>query len=62
MPKALEQALSREASKKGLTGKHRNAYVYGTMREAGWQPKREKQASLKNKRKQSLDHTSTTTR
>jgi hypothetical protein len=40
MPKAMEEALGREADKKGLTGKHRNAYVYGTMRKTGWKPKK----------------------
>jgi len=36
MPKAMEDALKREAKKKGLTGKRADAYVYGTMRKAGW--------------------------
>ncbi len=38
MPKKLEQKLVREASKKGLTGKRKNAYVYGTLRKTGWKP------------------------
>lgn len=38
MPKKLERALKREASKKGLKGKRKNAYVYGTMRKTGWTP------------------------
>lgn len=41
MPVVLERALKREAAKKGLTGKHADAYVYGTMRKTGWTPKRE---------------------
>jgi len=31
MPKKLEQALKREAKKKGLKGKARDAYIYGTL-------------------------------
>lgn len=42
MPKALEQKLSKEASKEGLTGKRKDAYVYGTLRKTGWKPKGEK--------------------
>jgi len=44
MPKALEQKLKREADKKGLTGKRKNAYVYGTLRETGWKPSTQKKA------------------
>lgn len=40
MPKALEKRLEREAAKKGLKGKRRNAYVYGTLRKLGWKPGR----------------------
>jgi len=42
MPKKLEQKLKREATKKGLTGKRKNAYIYGTLRKTGWKPKRKK--------------------
>jgi len=42
MPKAMEKALKQEAAKRGLTGKRKDAYVYGTMRKAGWVPKQEK--------------------
>lgn len=42
MPKKMEEDLEREAKKKGLTGKRRDAYVYGTMRKTGWKPEREK--------------------
>lgn len=45
MPKALENKLKREAATKGLTGKRKNAYVYGTLRETGWKPKRERSRS-----------------
>jgi len=31
MPKIVEDKLKREASKKGLTGKRKDAYVYETM-------------------------------
>ena len=40
MPKKLEQALKREANKKGLTGERKNAYVYGALRKTGWSPKK----------------------
>lgn len=41
MPKELEMRLKRQARAKGLTGKKADAYVYGTMRDTGWKPKRE---------------------
>jgi len=31
MPKKLHDKLEREAKKKGLKGKRKNAYVYGTL-------------------------------
>lgn len=31
MPKKLHDKLNRQAAKKGLTGKRKKAYVYGTM-------------------------------
>jgi hypothetical protein len=42
MPEAMERELKKEAEKKGLTGKRKNAYIYGTMRKTGWRPSREK--------------------
>lgn len=42
MPKKAKEALKKEASKKGLTGKRRNKYIYGALRKMGWKPKREK--------------------
>lgn len=42
MPKKMEKALKKEAKKKGLKGKRRNAYIYGTLRKTGWKPKRER--------------------
>lgn len=41
MPKEMERNLKRQADKKGLKGERKNAYIYGTMRNAGWKPKRE---------------------
>jgi hypothetical protein len=38
MPKKLEQDLKRQATKKGLTGDRKDAYVYGTLRKTGWTP------------------------
>ena len=42
MPKELEQKLLAEARTKGLTGKRKNAFVFGTLRKTGWKPKRER--------------------
>jgi hypothetical protein len=42
MPKALEKKLEKQAKKKGLKGKRKDAYIYGTMRKAGWKPKKKK--------------------
>ena len=42
MPKRLERKLRRAARRKGWTKKHQDAYVYGTLRKAGWKPKRRK--------------------
>jgi hypothetical protein len=44
MPKKMERELKAEARKKGLTGKHAEAYIYGTMRKTGWKPSREKKS------------------
>lgn len=49
MPKKLEEALRKEAAKKGLTGEHLDAYVYGGMRKMGWIPSTQKH-SLKDKK------------
>lgn len=40
MPKKLEMKLKREASKKGLHGRRADAYVYGTLRNIGWKPRK----------------------
>lgn len=42
MPKKMEQALKRQARKKGLKSEKADAYVYGTMRKTGWKPKKAK--------------------
>lgn len=42
MPKVLEKKLREEATKKGLTGEHFDAYVYGGMRKSGWIPSTQK--------------------
>jgi len=42
MPKKLEEKLKRQAKKKGLKGKRKKAYVYGTLRKTGWKPSRKK--------------------
>jgi len=38
MPKKLERKLFRRATRMGLRGRRRNAYVYGTLRKKGWRP------------------------
>ena len=41
MPKKLEKELKKSATKKGLTGDKKNAYVYGTMQKVtDWKPKK----------------------
>ena len=40
MPKAMEKSLKSQTRKKGLSKKKTNAYVYGTMRKAGWKPRK----------------------
>lgn len=42
MPKKLERQLKQQAAKKGLKGARKDAYVYGTLRQTGWKPKRER--------------------
>ena len=42
MPKKLEEKLKREAKAKGLTGERKDAYVYGSLRKAGWKPSTQK--------------------
>ena len=38
MPAKMEKALKKEVKKLGLTGDRAKAYIYGTMRKAGWKP------------------------
>jgi len=42
VPLILENKLKSEADKKGLLGKRKNAYIYGTMRKTGWKPTQRK--------------------
>ncbi len=42
MPKKMEQKMRKQAKKKGLKGKRKDAYIYGTMRKTGWKPKKKK--------------------
>ena len=50
MPKALERKLKAQAKKKGFSKERIGAYVYGTLRETGWKPEREKQLSAIKKK------------
>jgi hypothetical protein len=38
MPVELERKLKRQAKKKGFGKKRTGAYVYGTLRNTGWNP------------------------
>jgi len=40
----LERQLKRECSKKGLSEKSCDAYVYGTLRKTGWVPSTQKKS------------------
>jgi len=42
MPKKLERKLKKSARKKGLKGKAKDRFVYGTLRKTGWKPKKER--------------------
>ena len=42
MPEQLKRRLRRQATARGLRGKRRDAYVYGTLRKTGWKPKRKR--------------------
>lgn len=44
MPKAMEEALKKEARKRfrSTTSERARALIYGTMRKTGWKPDREK--------------------
>ena len=56
MPKALEEKLFRQGREKGLTGERLNAYVYGTLRNTGWKPSREKDAMSLSKTASEIKH------
>lgn len=47
MPEKMEKQLKKQATKKGLTGERKNAYVYGTMRKTGWKPSTQKKTKGK---------------
>lgn len=40
MPKKIEEKLIKEAKKKGLKGKRRDAYIYGTLKKIEKKKKR----------------------
>ncbi len=46
MPKKAERALKRKARAKGLSKKRAGAYVYGTLRKMGWEPKRGRKKTI----------------
>lgn len=38
----MEQALKKEAKKRGYGKKRADAFVYGALRKIGWKPKKQK--------------------
>ena len=51
MPKTMEQALRREAKKKGFTGERADRYIYGAMMaHTKWRPKRKRKTLLTGKK------------
>ena len=52
MPKELERKLRAQAKKKWPKDKERqDAYVYGTLRKIGWEPKRPKRKKRRTRKK-----------
>jgi hypothetical protein len=49
MPKKVHDKLVREAKKKGLTGKRKDAYVYGTLNKIEGKPSSKKKPRSKKK-------------
>ena len=39
MPKVMEQKLKTQAKNKGMSKERTNAFIYGTVRKTGWNPK-----------------------
>lgn len=54
MPKELEQKLQRTAEKRGYSKERKGAFVYGTMRKAGWKPGMKKYAKSGKKSKKTM--------
>lgn len=50
MPKEFEEKIEKKAKKKGLKGKRKDAYVFGTLRKTGWAPGREKKGIIESER------------
>ena len=50
MPKDLEMKLAREADRKGLTGRRKQAYIYATLQRVE-QEKQRKRATPKRKKR-----------
>lgn len=42
MPKKLHDKLKKQAEEMGLSAERKRAYIYGTMRDMGWKPKKER--------------------
>ena len=46
----MEDALKRQAAKKGYSKERTDAFVYGTMRKTGWVPSTQKKPTSKKKK------------
>ena len=49
MPKEVERSARRTAKKRGYGKKRTDAYVYGTLRNTGWKPPRERKGKGKRR-------------
>ena len=55
MPAEMEQDLKASTKKKGLSKEKAGAYVYGTMRKAGWKPAKEKRSKVSKDQQKQID-------
>ena len=46
MPKAMEKALMKTAKRRGYSKKQTGTFVYGTMKEKGWKPSKQKKGEF----------------
>jgi len=58
MPKELERKLERQAARRHLIGKKKDAYIYGTLRKTGWKPSGERKSIKRSVGKKNKDQNS----